>query len=110
MVEIDYKEIGLRIKDRRVAMGLTQEAMAERAGITPTYASHIERGEKRPSLGVLVRIATALDITVDRLLTGSQPADRTAFLSDMDALLARCTLQERRIIMAAAVAIKDAMR
>lgn len=109
-MEIDYGEIGRRIKDRRVAMGLTQEAMAERAGITPTYASHIERGEKRPSLGVLVRIATALDITVDRLLTGSQPADRMAFLLDIEELMSRCTLQERRIIMAAAVAIKDAMR
>lgn len=109
-MEINYREIGGRIRKLREARDLTQEALAERAGISPTYQSRIELGDKRPSLGVLVRIATALDITVDRLLTGSQPADRMAFLLDIEELMSRCTLQERRIIMAAAVAIKDAMR
>ena len=109
-MEINYREIGGRIRKLREARDLTQEGLAELAGITPTYQSHIERGEKRPSLGVLVRKATALDVTVDRLLAGFQPADRAAFLTDVEELMSRCTLQERRIIMAAAVAIKDAMR
>ena len=105
---IDYEAVGQRIRALREEHSWSQEKLAERANISSTYQSHIERSDKKPSLDVLVRIASALGTTVDRLLAGSQPSDQTAFLDDMGELMAKCPLPERRVFMAAATAIHDA--
>ena len=105
---IDYEAVGQRIRALREEHSWSQEKLAERANISSTYQSHIERADKRPSLDVLVRMAAALGTTVDRLLTGSQPSDNAAWLDDMSALMAKCPLNDRRVIMAAATAIHDA--
>jgi len=59
---------GRRLRQLRTARGLTQEQLAEAAGITSTYTSDLERGEKVPSLSILLRLARAFDITVAELL------------------------------------------
>lgn len=107
---LDFKIIGSRIRDRRVEMGLSQEMLAERADLSPTYISHIERAEKKPSLSTLIRLTAALDVTVDYLLAGSQPADQTAFLDDIQMLLGDCSLTERWIVLRVALATREALR
>lgn len=107
---VDFKEIGRRIKDRRTEIGLSQEALAEQADLSPAYISHIERTAKKPSLTALIRLSAALDVTVDYLLAGNQPADQTAFLDDIQTLLGGCSLTERRIVFQVASATKDALR
>lgn len=109
-METDYGEVGSRIRDRRVAMGLSQEALAEQADLSPPYISHIERGVKGPSLSALIRLATVLDVTLDYLLAGSQPADTSAYASDVQALLDGCSLTERRIVFQVALATREALR
>jgi transcriptional regulator with XRE-family HTH domain len=59
---------GRRLRQLRTAHRLTQEQLAEAAGITSTYTSDLERGEKVPSLSILLRLARAFDITVGELL------------------------------------------
>ncbi len=49
--------------------GLTLRVLAERTGIAASYLSEIERGRKPGSAAALSRIAAALDITVDALLS-----------------------------------------
>ena len=49
--------------------GLTLRALAEETGIAASYLSEIERGRKPGSAAALSRIATALDTTVDALLS-----------------------------------------
>lgn len=107
---LDFKIIGSRIRDRRVEMGLSQEMLAERADLSPTYISHIERAEKKPSLSTLIRLTAALDVTVDCLLAGSQPADQTAYMADVQTLLGDCSLMERWIVFQVASATKEALR
>ena len=51
-------------------MGLSQEALAERADLHWTYIGGIERGERNVSLINIVRIARALELTPARLLAG----------------------------------------
>lgn len=63
-----YYEIGQRIRRYRKACGLSQEALAEKAGISATHMSHIETGNTKLSLPVLVNIAEALSVQTDALL------------------------------------------
>lgn len=107
---MNFKEIGRQIRFNRLRRGLTQEQLAERAGFSVPYISHIERAAKRPSLEALVRIAAALDLTLDRLLAGNQPAEREAYYPEVQALLADCTMAERRILRDMAAAMKESLR
>ena len=47
---------------------MTQQVLAERSGIYRTYLSRIESGDANPSIGVLVALATTLNVEVHKLL------------------------------------------
>ncbi len=68
-------EIGARIKARRLELGLTQEALAERSGTSKSFLSELEGGRSVGSGIVYLKIASALDINVHYLLTGNAPTD-----------------------------------
>lgn len=53
--------------------GLTMDAVAERASISPGYLSKIERGLRRPEGTITARLATALGVEIE-ILTGQKPA------------------------------------
>lgn len=69
------REIGARIKSRRVELGLTQEALAERSGTSKSFVSELEGGRSIASGFVYLKIAGALDVNVHYLLTGNAPSD-----------------------------------
>jgi len=46
----------------------TQEALAERAGLTTTYVGQVERGDKVPSLTVVLKLSLALEVLPSRML------------------------------------------
>ena len=70
-MELDYALIGKHISHCRKANGLTQAVLAERAGISTTYMSGIERAKSIPSTEVIMRLAAALDTTPDEFLVGT---------------------------------------
>ena len=107
---MDFHLIGQQIRTLRKERGLPQEELAERADLSVPYLSHVERAVKKVSLESLVRIAEALGVTADRLLTGNQPSDRSAFLPEVQELMQDCTLWERRIICDVAGAVKRSLR
>ena len=55
---------------RREARELTQEKLAEKAGLDPTYISGIERGLRNPGIKNVVRLARALGFTTAELCKG----------------------------------------
>lgn len=59
---------GSRLRELRHAAGLTQESLAERAGLPHTHISAMERGIKLPNLMTLLRLAVALDCKVTKLV------------------------------------------
>jgi transcriptional regulator with XRE-family HTH domain len=63
-------EVGARVRKRRSRLGLSQEQLAFRAGLHPTYISGIERGERNVSLINLVRVAGALEVDPGQLVRG----------------------------------------
>ncbi|MGQ3478026.1 helix-turn-helix domain-containing protein [Paenibacillus sp. TY11] len=61
--------VGTRIRDIRKSKGLSQEALAEKAGFNSSYIGFIERAERNISLKNLEKIAKALNVSVYQLLT-----------------------------------------
>lgn len=55
---------GLALQQMRHAAGLSQEALAERAGIDRSYASLLEQGKRQPSIKILFQLADALNVPV----------------------------------------------
>ena len=65
-------ELGLRIKQCRKIKKLTQENLAELIDVSPHYIYEIEKGLKTMSLPTLVDISSALGLSTDYLLFGTQ--------------------------------------
>jgi len=70
-------QIGRKVRDLRLARGLTQEALAEKAELHAVYVGEIERGEANVSVGVLERIAKALGVRVVALFPYNPPQKAT---------------------------------
>jgi transcriptional regulator with XRE-family HTH domain len=60
--------VGSAIRDRRRALGLSQEALADAARIDRSHMGKIERGERNVTILNLVRIATALEQRLSDIL------------------------------------------
>ena len=64
------KRIGSQLRTLRKARGWTQTDLAEKAGIKRTALGAYEEGRAEPRLGVLVRLAHTLDVSLDTLVLG----------------------------------------
>lgn len=95
---MDYYEIGQRIRRLRKAQGLSQEQLAERIGISTTHMSHIETGNTKLSLPVLVNISQILHATTDELLFEDCTNQKQIALAEISAVLEGCTPQQAKII------------
>lgn len=70
MTDLDFKAIGLKIKERRQSQGITQEMIANHLDVNPSHISNIECGRANPSLTALVKIANILQCSVDYFISG----------------------------------------
>ena len=70
---------GARVRELRLAQGLTQEDLAEHCGLFRTYMSRIETGAANPTLAMIDALATSLGVPIAELFPGAQekPASRT---------------------------------
>ncbi|HET7230720.1 MAG TPA: helix-turn-helix transcriptional regulator [Longimicrobium sp.] len=62
------QQLGRVLADARRRAGLSQEALAGKAKLHPTYISQLERGLKSPTVRVLVTIANACGTTASEIL------------------------------------------
>jgi transcriptional regulator with XRE-family HTH domain len=65
------KRIGMKVRKLREAHGFSQAALAKKAGVSQPYLSQLEagtRGNKRPGIVILQRLAKALGVPVTALL------------------------------------------
>lgn len=67
------KEIGERIALLLKRKQMSQKDLAMMVGVTESALSRYIKNEREPRIDVLANIATALDTTVDYLVTGAQP-------------------------------------
>jgi len=82
------QRFGLRIKQLRVASGLSQEAFADHAGIARSYMSRLERGLGNPSLDAIEGLAEAFDVDPQVLFeivppaSSGEPSELVPYASD----------------------------
>ncbi|MDE6835190.1 MAG: helix-turn-helix transcriptional regulator [Ruminococcus sp.] len=65
---------GQKIRNRREELGYTQVELAKKMQTTQPYISRLERDEFNPSKQMIVKISTALDISIDYLLFDDRKA------------------------------------
>ena len=72
----DIRErFGYAVKVRREALGLTQEDLADKAGIHRTYLSDVERGTRNLSLVNIERLAAGLSILMSELFAALESSE-----------------------------------
>ena len=98
-MKLNYYEIGQRIRRYRKACGLSQEQLAEKVAISPTHMSHIETGSTKLSLPVFVKIADALSVQPDSLLSASPQINRTNLGNEIAGLLDSCSIKDMYILL-----------
>ncbi len=92
---MDYKRLGIRIREERLRLNLTQAQLAEDIDISDTYMGAIERGERSLTLDTLVRLVNRLGVTVDYMLSDSV-SDSDANIMEQFKQIIDCQPLERK--------------
>lgn len=109
-MDIDYKHIGRRIREERLKAGLTQAELAEKAKSSTQYISIIENAKKSASLNIVIHIANALGVSIDRLVADNLSEDNPLFDAELAEVISGCTDYERHIILDIAIAAKCSLK
>jgi len=64
--------LGERIKQRRQALKITQQELAQSLGMTPQHISAIEQDKGAPSIALLLKLAEELGVSIDYLVSGKE--------------------------------------
>jgi transcriptional regulator with XRE-family HTH domain len=97
-VEELLDQLGARLRAQRQRRGFNLAALAAASGVSRSMISDIERGAKVPTVLVLARLATALGVTVSRLLGESQPDRVIALRREEQPAITDTTGWQRRIL------------
>lgn len=109
-MQLDYCEIGRRIRVRRKELGYSQEYLAERTELSVVHISHIETANTKVSLPALVNIANTLETTLDALVCDSLKAASGSFRLEIAQVIDDCTTWELQVLTNSMIAIKNSLR
>lgn len=74
-----YYNLGYKMKEKRIEIGMSQADMAHKVGISPSYLSHIEAGNRTPDLLILAKICSVLNMSLDELVFGAVSKEKAPF-------------------------------
>ena len=107
---IDYEALGMQIKKFRQKKHLTQEQLADLIDAATSTIAHAESGSSKPSLPLLISIASTLDVTIDQLLCNDLPVVEAYLDKDIAELFSDCTLREKQILKDIIILSKQTIR
>ncbi|MCK9293522.1 MAG: helix-turn-helix domain-containing protein [Desulfobulbaceae bacterium] len=84
MKEFNKEILRQRITLAREGKNLNQAQLAGKSGVTPAAISQIEKGTRTPTIPVLQRIASVLNVSIDYLLGKTDESELGALLHDQD--------------------------
>jgi transcriptional regulator with XRE-family HTH domain len=79
------KTLGQVLKARRGLLGLTQREVALKLGVKPSHVAYLENNQRRPSLGLLSRIADVLGLPKESLFVLAHPEASSLIATPTDA-------------------------
>jgi transcriptional regulator with XRE-family HTH domain len=111
---MEFAEFGDTIKERRIELSMTQEQVADQVGVKPNYIGYLERGMRKPSDEICVRIADVLGLDqkdlfflanphVKEILQPAEKPDRSAW----EVFTANSQLHKRQAITAEEMAFLE---
>ena len=94
-MEINHKEIGFRIGERRRKLKISQKGLAEKIGVSAKYLSNIEHARRHVTLETLSDLCNALGVTPDYFLLGNFKNDVNSNICDN---LKLCSEKDKEVI------------
>lgn len=70
MSELDFKEIGIRIRRQREFLGYTRDSLSEQLSVSVNFCRDIEIGAKGMSVQTLAKLSSILKLSLDYILLG----------------------------------------
>jgi transcriptional regulator with XRE-family HTH domain len=110
VMQIDYLDIGSRIRTERLKQNIPQEKLAEMVGCGTTHISHIETGNTKASIKILIAIINALNISADELLRNHIGKVKHILDGELAEIMQDCNDDETRIIADTIKALKIRLR
>lgn len=95
---VDYRDLGMRIRKKREAAGLSQAALAARADLSTQHISNVENAKSKIGLDKLVIIANVLDTSLDELICGSMKNSRVIYNNDIAEMMEDFSDVEIRVL------------
>lgn len=92
------KQVGRRIKALRVYHQLSQEQLAEQAGISAKYLGEVERGTGNISIEKLSDIAKALDLPVNALVDADHEQQHDELVNKIIAFTPKLSPKDAQIV------------
>jgi XRE family aerobic/anaerobic benzoate catabolism transcriptional regulator len=89
--------VGERVRSARARMGLSRRALAEKSGVSQRYLAQLESGQGNISIGLLLRIARALDFRIEWLIADEDPW--TSEIVMISSLLRSATREQRERVL-----------
>ena len=80
---MDYITLGKNVRKYRLILGFSQEELAGKCDCSNSHIGQIENARGIPSLGMVVRIANSLSVTVDQLLKESYSNPEVVYLREL---------------------------
>ena len=106
----DSKTTGEKIRASRKQAKLTQEKLAEKVNISPTYLSEIENDRKKAGRDVLCSIAEVLDVSVDYLLYARKRHNGDIRMVEWKILIEDCSGYEQNVLFELVRSAKKILR
>lgn len=73
MIDHLMKQVGERVRKARELKGIPRRALSDKSGVSPRYLAQLESGEGNISIGLLMRVSTALDFRIEWLVGPEDP-------------------------------------
>lgn len=109
-MDIDYKQIGQRIREIRKHKKLSQQELSNLTGYSMVHISHVETGSTKASIEAIIKISSALNCTPNDILCDNMNNAKPVFLNELSEQLDDCNEYETRIISDIVIASKKSLR
>lgn len=93
------KALATAMRARRKTLGLTQEQLAEKSGLSPNYVARLELADRMPSLKTVVRLAAAPEVEAHELLGVHTERPWLSYAEEVERVMASLEEEDARFAL-----------